>query len=276
MAVKIALCNVKGGVGKTALTNALAASLTRRGYKVLLIDGDPQGNLTESCGLVACNRRDDPEGVNYELKDVLDGTVDIRTAAVPTEAGDLIPNTFNLFLADRLYTDINANYRMKKAVAAVEANYDFVIIDSPPNVGILLFMVLGTVQSVIIPILQAKSSVRGISILKEQIDSVRENPLNPDLKILGMVVNRWNRNTKFGAKILAEIQEYVRPYVNAPVFETKIRQGVAIDEASYYGKSIFSHKEGMSNVARDLEMWTDEVLAAVNMPLQKQKKGGKA
>ena len=276
MAIKIALCNVKGGVGKTALTNALAASLMRRGYKVLLIDGDPQGNLTESCGLVACNRRDDPDGVVFELKDVLDGTVDIKRAVVPTEAGDLVPNTFNLFLADRLYTDINANYRLKKAITGVERIYDFVIYDSLPGVGTLLYNILGSTDYVIIPILASKSSVRGISILKEQVDAVKNNPLNPNLKILGMVVNRWNKKTNFGAKILSEIQEYVRPYVNAPVFETRIRQGVAVDEAGYYGKSIFSHKEGETNVAKDLDLWTDEILRNVNMPSCKEKKGGKA
>lgn len=262
--ITIGFANIKGGCGKTSDTAMVAASLVRHGYRVLVIDGDPQGGLTEAAGLIPVNKKHDASGVSYELMDVLDGKVGIKDALIHSEFGDILPNTFDYFIADKKYTGPASYSLLKNALKNVSRSYDYCLIDCLPGAGYALYSALNCCNYVIIPILAAKSSVRGISLLSSCIDEVKSSKyLNPNLKILGFVVNRFNKQTKFGMKILEEIRQYVKPYVNADLFDTKIRNAVAIDEAQYIGISVFKHK-AESNVARDFENLTEEILSRIN------------
>jgi len=260
--IKILFANVKGGVAKTTDVAMVAADLKRKGNRVLIIDSDPQGGLTECAGFVPLPKDEDPNGIQYQLMDVFDGTKSIKDVVVHTEMGDLIPNTFYFFVADKKYVGPASYTLLKRALETVENDYDYCLIDSLPGAGIIMYNCLAASDYVIIPILAAKSSVRGISFLQNLIDDVQKT-LNPNLKILGFIVNRFNKMTKFGIKIVSEINDLVTNCFGAPIFDTKIRNGVAIDECEYEGKSIYLHKPE-SNVAKDFECLVTEIVERIN------------
>lgn len=265
MAVKLLFANVKGGVCKSTDTAMVGAALTKMGKKVLLVDMDGQGGLTEICGLVPASRDEDPiNGVAYQVMDVFDGKVDVQKACVKTEFGDVLPNSLGFMLADKKYTGPNSFYLLSNALKGVERKYDYIIIDALPGGGIALYNCLFACDYVLIPILPAKASVRGISYMHEFIKDVKTADKTRKCEVLGFVVNRYNKQTKFGTKILQEISDVVVPYINAPLFNTKIRNGVAIDECEYEGTTVFSHKDGNTNVAKDFEALTLEILEKID------------
>lgn len=259
--IKILFANVKGGVAKTTDVAMVAADLKRKGNRVLLIDSDPQGGLTECAGFVPLPKDEDPNGIESQLMDVFDGKKNIKEAIVHTEMGDLVPNSFYFFVADKKYVGPASYLLLKNALKEVENDYDYCLIDSLPGAGIIMYNCLAASDYVIIPILAAKSSVRGISFLQNCIEDV-QSTLNPNLKILGFIVNRFNKMTKFGIKIVGEINDLVTSCFGCSVFETKIRNGVAIDECEYEGKSIYLHKPE-SNVAKDFEALTNEIVERI-------------
>lgn len=264
--IKIAFANIKGGVAKTTDTAMLGASLKKRGYKVLLVDADPQGTLTERAGLIPESIRDNANGLKHQLLDVFEGTVQLKDAIIPTEMGDIVPNSLDMFVADKRFTGPASYYLLKNALVQVENDYDFALIDVLPGAGIMLFNCLVAADFVTIPIFASKSSVRGIKLLKDCMDEVKSSKLNENLKVLGFIVNRFNKQAKFSNQIIDDINKIVVPLLGAQLFETKIRNGIALDECEYRGRSIFFHKPE-SNVANDFTKLTEEFLERLDKVL---------
>lgn len=244
----IAIVNRKGGVGKTATAQALGAGLIRDGYRVLYIDLDSQTNLTYSL-------QADAGGVgSYE---VLTGTATANAAIRHTPQGDLIPGAEALAGADTIITSIGKEYRLRKALDAVKAKYDFIIIDTPAALGTLTVNALTAADSAIIPVQADAYSLQGLSQLCGAIDAVKEY-CNPNLTINGILITRYNGRAILSRDIQASLQDVARQ-LNTRLYCTPIRECISIKEAQAQRQDIFAYAP-RSNAAKDYGAFISEFL----------------
>lgn len=182
----IALCNQKGGVGKTTSAVALSAAIAKEGYKVLLIDNDPQANSTESLGL----RK--PDGMQITISSIFEDLMSFK--AIPTGKGIVETNEqFNLLPADNTYSGIeislismmNREYFMKSYIDGIKKDYDYIFIDCPPNLGMLTVNALTASDELVIPAQPQKLSALSVQQLLHTVNMVRQFP-NKDLKVNGI------------------------------------------------------------------------------------------
>jgi chromosome partitioning protein len=232
----IAVCNQKGGVGKTTLTINLGAALADRGRRVLLIDLDPQGHLTEGIGLQACYLDARPT-----LFDALINKEPVPLVTLiqrPTEGhGELavIPATYQLMLAEQaLYMARNREHKLKTLLAQLDDAFDDILIDCPPMLGNLTDNALNAARRVLIPIQAEATSVRALELLFDQIESV-ERGLNIEIQVLGVVPNMV-QDSVIARTILQDLRASV-PML-AP-FE--LRKRVILQAAWAAGRSIFAY-----------------------------------
>lgn len=246
-----AVSNQKGGVGKTSTAHALISGLTRRGYNTLAIDTDPQGNLTYAMGA------DENEPGVYEL---LKGKVTALDIVQHTPLGDIIPGNLLLAGADMEFADTGREYLLSEALDEAERYYEFIIIDSPPQLGILTINVLTAANDLIIPMGADIFSLQGLIQLYATINKVKKR-CNPALEIAGLLITRYS-----GRSILSkELKETIRDragQIEANFFETVIREGVAVKEAQVQQTSVFSSSP-RSNPAVDYEDFIEEYLKGV-------------
>ena len=235
MAKIISLVNQKGGVGKTTTSINLAAALGKEGKKTLLIDLDPQGNSSTGLGY---NNAD----FNVDTYDVITGNCDIKKAIIKTKFMNLslLPATISLAGVDvefvkKLLEDntFRQNEQLKNALAPIEKNYDYIIIDCQPSLGILTMNALVASNSVIIPVQCEYLALEGITQLLNSIVMVQYN-LNPNLRIEGVLLTMLDGRTNIGL----EVMEEVRKYFKNKVFNTIIPRLVRLVEAPSHGKPI--------------------------------------
>src|ERR671933_366648 len=237
-----AVCNQKGGVGKTALTINLGAALASEGKKVCLIDLDPQGHLTEGVGMKQLYLQ---EGWNLfkALTDHKDDTLKL-VQKVPHEQFALIPSHYEMMLAEQtLFMTRNREHKLRALLSELPG-YDWVLIDCPPNLGNLTDNALNAARLVIIPIQAETSSVRALDLLFDQIESV-EQGLKIKVDVLAVVPNLV-QDSALSRRILAELRSDI-PVVTP--FEIKKR--VVLQEAYDQGRSIFSFKAPTSTKEND-------------------------
>jgi chromosome partitioning protein len=229
--VKIALSNQKGGVGKTTVTFNLAAGLVERGYTVLMVDNDPQGNLTgccledpttlpESANLLRVYTEDDVPLIQpYTVKKHLDLLgADIRLAKV-TEG------------------DFEVIYKLRDGLEAIETNYDFILIDCLPSFGFLNLAALNAADQVIIPTKPAPFSIAGLKDLFETIDRVQRR-MNKGLAVVGILLNMIEgRNTR----LAKDIESVLRERYSNLVFQTTLGKGVKLEESPSFNQSIMEY-----------------------------------
>ncbi len=234
----IAICNQKGGVGKTTLTINLGAALADLGQRVLLIDLDPQGHLTEGVGLQECYLNPD---THPSLYDALTSKEPVSLAALVqhrTKAAEplaVIPSTYQLMLAEQaLYMARNREHKLKTLLAQLDNRFDYVLIDCPPVLGNLTDNALNAARRVLIPIQAEATSVRALELLFDQIESV-ERGLNIRIQVLGVVPNMV-QDSAMAKKILHDLRQSVP--VLAP-FE--LRKRVILQAAWAAGCSIFAY-----------------------------------
>ena len=228
----IAVANQKGGVGKTTTSVNLGAGMATLGKRVLLVDIDPQGNTTSGVGV---NKAD----VANCIYDILINEVDPADTILETMIDGLhiIPATIQLAGAEiELVSTISRELRLKKALNAVKGNYDYIIIDCPPSLGILTINSLTAADSVIIPIQCEYYALEGLSQLLNTVRLVQKN-LNPHLMIEGVLLNMLDARTNLGIQVIEEVKKYFQE----KVYRTIIPRNIRLSEAPSHGQSIITY-----------------------------------
>lgn len=247
----IAVINQKGGVGKSTTTNALGAGLFREGLKVLYIDLDAQGNLSYTMGAT---------GKALTSLEVLTGTATAKEAIVQTPQGDLIPASPALAGADALLKDTGKEYRLKEAIEPVLGEYDYIVLDTPPALGVLTINALTACTSVIIPAQADIYSLQGIGQLNQTIQTVKKY-CNSGLTVKGILITRYYPRTIL-TKDMTQLLEDTARELNTKVFNAKIRECIALKEAQASQQDIFTYSP-KSNAVLDYSLFLMEVLEEV-------------
>jgi len=240
----IAIINQKGGVGKTTTAHAIGAGLKRRGRKVLFVDLDAQGNLSYSLGA---------DTTRLNAYDLLVGGTPAQGITQRTKQGDVIPSSMydgdkSLSLADVKLTGEGMHNRLKKGLQPILDQYDHIIIDTPPALGLLAVNAMTASDQLIIPIQADIYSLHGQAELFDTIQMVRKYA-NPSLEILGILLVRFNPRAILSRDV-AEESKKIAEMMETRLFKTYIRECIAIKEAQYLQKSIFEYAP-KSNASKD-------------------------
>lgn len=250
----ISLANQKGGVAKTTTSSALASGLTNRGKKVLAIDLDPQSNFSFASGA-------DILSFDKTIYDVFKGEATLESIITQTPLGyDLIPGGLNLAGSDMEFTQLGREKMLSKSLAKVKENYDYIIIDTPPTLGILTANALIASDLLIVPMAADVYSIQGLSQLIGFIDNVHENG-NPDLEIAGLLITKFNGRQNISRALMEQIEE-AATQLGTKVFANHIRESVTIREAALLQSDIFKEAP-RSNATIDYNSFIDEFLGGM-------------
>ena len=246
----ISMANQKGGVAKTTSTVNLAAALKERGNRVLVIDLDPQSNLTMSFGI-------DPEHLEQSMFDVLVHRLPIQTIIHQREV-DVAAASIDLAGAElALSAMIGRERSLEKAISAVKSDYDFILIDTPPSLGLLTINAFTASTGVIVPVQLEYLSLRGLVQLESTLQMIREH-LNPVVHIEGILPTMVEGRTVHGREALDLLQANFQDLV----FETRIKKSVKLAEAPVQGGSVLSYQPDGAG-ANDYRALAEEVLSRV-------------
>lgn len=250
MAKIIALVNQKGGVGKTTTVLNLGAYLAELGKFVLVVDADPQGNATSGLGVI-------PAQLPAGLYEVLAGRAGVQEVIQNTNLPNLrvFPSTPSLAAANvELVTAERREERLRDALLGIRNDYDYILIDCPPSLGILTVNSLVAADSVIIPVQSEYYALEGLGQLLETIRLVQKN-LNRDLRVLGAVITMHDRRTKLSAQVQKEMN---RHFPNK-IFDSVIPRNVRLSEAPSHGLTIRQY-DPWSKGARAYRQLAEEVM----------------
>jgi chromosome partitioning protein len=228
----IAIANQKGGVGKTTTSINLAASLGVLEKKVLLIDADPQANATSGLGI-------NVETVELGTYQLLEHSNTAKEAIVPTNTPnlDIIPSHIDLVAIEiELVDKDEREYMLKKALVDIKNEYDFIIIDCAPSLGLLTLNALTAADAVIIPIQCEYFALEGLGKLLNTIKSVQKIH-NPELDIEGLLLTMYDSRLRLSNQVVEEVQKHF----NNMVFQTIIQRNVRLSEAPSYGENIIKY-----------------------------------
>lgn len=244
----ISIMNQKGGVGKTTSTINIGACLSYLGYKVLLIDTDPQGNLTQSTGATL--------GAGaLTLYEVLTQDQDINKAIINLKNYDLIPCDILLSRADLELINIPGNeFLLKEAIANLKKSYDFILIDSPPALNRITLINMTASDFILIPVQAQFLALGGFTQLIETIATVKKR-LNHNISILGAFLTMYDKRKNLDTTI----NENLKNIFPGGTFETKININVSLAEAPAYGGNIYEYKPN-SNGATQYQALTKEII----------------
>jgi chromosome partitioning protein len=244
----VSVANQKGGVGKSTTVHALGARLHGKGYRVLFVDLDPQCNLSNTL------KAND----NISIYEILANQHNAKEAIQKANCGDVIASSSHLSSADMHFNATGKEYLLKEVLQPLSNDYDYVIIDTPPALGILTINALTTSNDVIIPSQAEVYSLHGISKLSETISTVRKY-CNQNLMIAGILITKYTNRLVIN-KDMAGLIRKAAEQIHTIAFQTIIRENVAIKEAQAQQVDIFTYSPS-SNAANDYVHFTDEFLA---------------
>ncbi len=251
--VVIAIANQKGGVGKTTTAINLSAGLARRGYRVLLVDLDPQANSSLSYL--------DLREVDVSIFDwLMDRSVTAEQVIRPTSVSNLeiLPSRINLAKFESLLIgEFDAPYRVKDRLDLIKGRYHFLILDTPPTLGLITVNALVAATHLIIPIQSSYFALEGTDDLLETVQKIKARP-NPNLQLLGVVVTLYDRRTAISRDSLEQIKQVF----GEQVFRTIISRSVRLEESPAYRESIFTFAPH-STAASEYEQLCEEVIERV-------------
>ena len=254
----IAITNQKGGVGKTTTTFNLGVALAKQGKKVLVVDVDPQSNLTTYAGWY------NEDELKYTLSDLMEQSMndeEIKTKKSilhHKENVDLIPSSLNLSaLENSLAYAMSREYTLRNCLSVIKNDYDYILLDCQPSLGMLTINALASADSVLIPVQSQYFALRGMTDLFKIINKVRRQ-INPTLKIDGALLTLVDRRTNLSKEIEKQIKDNYGSILN--VYDTQIPRAVKTAESTSSGESIFSYyKNGL--VAEAYSSFAKEVLS---------------
>jgi len=249
MGKTIAIANQKGGVGKTTTAGALIAGLSNAGYRVLGIDFDPQGNLSDSFNVEMYK--------NPTIYELLRDKAKTEEVIQHTQNIDIIPANIMLAGAEQELSNTGKEYRLKEAIAPIMAKYDYIIIDTPPSLGILTVNAFTFANEIIVPTTAGIFAANGIQQLNETVKKVKKY-CNPNVEVVGILLTRFNPRTNI-SKQIKELTEQLGQYIDAPIYSTYIRSGIVVEEAQATRTDIFTYS-GKSTVAEDYKAFINEYL----------------
>ena len=244
----VSIVNRKGGVGKTATAQALGAGLIKKGRSVLFIDLDSQANLSYALGA-------DPGKPG--IMEVLTGEATASDAIQKTEQGELIPGTEALAAADTVIDGTGKEYRLKEALESL--NYDYIVIDTPAQLGTITVNALTAANYAIIPVQAEIYSLQGIGRINEAVSVVKKY-CNKDLYIKGILLTRYNSRAVLSRDMLSNLEEAAMQ-LKTKVFKTPIRECISVKEAQAVQQDIFTYAP-KSNAAEDYSEFIKEFLKA--------------
>ncbi len=232
LARKIAIVNQKGGVGKSTTAINLGASIADKDRNVLIVDVDPQGNATSGLGL-------EKSDLEYSIYDALINDTALDTIIQPTGHKNfhILPANIDLAGAEiELVSVMSRESRLKKKIEESDIDYDYIIFDCPPSLGLLTLNALTASDSLIVPIQCEYYALEGLGQLMQTIELVQSN-LNPELNLLGVVLTMNDARTNLSSQVIEEVKKYF----GKDVFDTIIPRNVRLSEAPSFGEPIITY-----------------------------------
>lgn len=227
----IAILNQKGGVGKTTCTANIAAGLRERGKRILIVDLDAQAHLTAALGL-------GPDNGAPTTHELLLGQATLSQALQSSLDMDIVPGSLRLAAGEMELGGMpKKEYRLRQALAKANG-YDFILLDCPPNLGVISINALAAADRVIIPLQAEYLALQSLSKLLETVSAVKKR-FNKSLDIGGIVINRFASRKRLSQEVVGKLEDYF----GDKVFATRIRDNVALAEAPSFGKDIFSYRK---------------------------------